>query len=179
MADTDSAVRARWTRLDADIARAVRRQCPWWLRDHADDFAQTALVKLMASARQADASRTLPMAYVRRVTQSVIVDEIRRRRRRPEVSLEVDSNCDLVPVTAPRTRDPEGYAASRELGTAMRGCLVRMTPDRRRALLLYLQDHAVPEAAGLLGWTAKRTENLVYRGLAALRGCLRFKGHGG
>jgi RNA polymerase sigma-70 factor (ECF subfamily) len=52
-----------------------------------------------------------------------------------------------------------------------------MTGDRRRAVMLYLQGHSVPEAARLLGWTAKRTENLVYRGLADLRHCLRAKGH--
>ena len=31
--------------------------------------------------------------------------------------------------------------------------------------MLYLQGHSVPDTARLLGWAAKRTENLVYRGL--------------
>ena len=51
--DADTAGRVRWTRLRADITRVVRGQCPWWLRDHADDFAQTALVKVMAAQRAA------------------------------------------------------------------------------------------------------------------------------
>jgi RNA polymerase sigma-70 factor (ECF subfamily) len=34
----------------------------------------------------------------------------------------------------------------------------------------------VAEAARILDWSPKRTENLVYRGLADLRGCLTSKG---
>jgi RNA polymerase sigma-70 factor (ECF subfamily) len=41
---------------------------------------------------------------------------------------------------------------------------------------LYLQGHSVPDAARILDWPAKRTENLVYRGLADLRACLSNKG---
>ena len=44
------------------------------------------------------------------------------------------------------------------------------------AVTLYLQGHSVPEAARVLDWPAKRTENLVYRGLADLRECLMKKG---
>ena len=47
---------------------------------------------------------------------------------------------------------------------------------RRLAVALYLQGHSVPEAAKLLEWGNKRTENLVYRGLADLRECLAKKG---
>jgi RNA polymerase sigma-70 factor (ECF subfamily) len=43
-------------------------------------------------------------------------------------------------------------------------------------VILYIQEHTVPEAARILGWTLKRTENLVYRGLADLRACLAAKG---
>ena len=44
------------------------------------------------------------------------------------------------------------------------------------AVVLHLQGHSVPEAARLLNWGNKRTENLVYRGLADLRNCLALKG---
>jgi RNA polymerase sigma-70 factor (ECF subfamily) len=51
-----------------------------------------------------------------------------------------------------------------------------MNRDRRLAVTLYLQGHTVPEAARILDWSGKRTENLVYRGLADLRECLMAKG---
>ena len=52
----------------------------------------------------------------------------------------------------------------------------RLVLPRRLAVTLHLQGHTVPEAGSLLGWNAKRAENLVYRGLADLRDCLAGKG---
>ena len=43
-------------------------------------------------------------------------------------------------------------------------------------MTLHLQGHSVPDAARVLDWPAKRTENLLYRGLANLRECLMNKG---
>jgi RNA polymerase sigma-70 factor (ECF subfamily) len=170
---------ARWTKLGADIARAVRRQCPWWLSEHAQDIAQAALIKVMTSAKSREGERTLSSFYLYRLAHSAVVDEIRRRRRRREVTLEVvteagEGGGSLEPD---HRRDPERSASFQELGAAVRGCLVAMKRERRLAVMLHLQEHSVPEAARILGWTVKRAENLVYRGLANLRECLRGKGH--
>ena len=51
-----------------------------------------------------------------------------------------------------------------------------MPRDRRLAVTLHLQGHSVPDAARVLDWPVKRTENLVYRGMADLRECLMSKG---
>ncbi len=170
---------ARWTTLRAALARAVRRQCPRWLSDHAEDLVQAALVKVMAAAGNSEGERPLSSFYLYRVAHSALVDEIRRRQRRREVPLEVDEsegwpNGGSEPQAA---GDPEQDASLRELGGAVRGCLLKMNNDRRVAVMLHLQGHSVPEAARLLGWPVKRTENLVYRGLADLRQCLLAKGH--
>ncbi len=170
---------ARWTTLRAALARAVRRQCPRWLSDHAEDLVQAALIKVMAVSSAGEGNRPLSSFYLYRVAHSALVDEIRRHQRRREVALEVDESQEHPrEVVQPRAMgDPEQDAARRELGVAVRGCLLSMTSDRRQAVMLYLQGHSVPDAARLLGWTAKRTENLVYRGLGDLRCCLRAKGH--
>jgi RNA polymerase sigma-70 factor (ECF subfamily) len=149
------------------------------LSDHAEDLVQAALIKVMAVSGISEGNRPLSSFYLYRVAHSALVDEIRRRQRRREVALEVDESEDGRGgrVEARASGDPEQDASRRELGVAVRGCLMSMTGDRRRAVMLYLQGHSVPEAARLLGWTAKRTENLVYRGLADLRHCLRAKGH--
>ena len=171
---------ARWTKLGADIARAVRRQCPWWLSDHAQDIAQAALIKVMTSAKNREGERTLSSFYLYRLAHSAVVDEIRRLRRRREVTLEVvtETGEDRGSLEPNARRDPERDASLHELGAAVRDCLVAMKRERRLAVMLHLQEHPVPEAARILGWTLKRTENLVYRGLANLRDCLRGKGHG-
>ena len=100
------------------------------------------------------------------------MDEIRRVRRRRESDLD-DEGVEPVAIAQP---DPERIAASREIGRGILDCLSRMSRERRLAVTLYLQGHSVPEASRVLDWTAKRTENLVYRGLTDLRECLMSKG---
>jgi RNA polymerase sigma-70 factor (ECF subfamily) len=174
-----AATEARWTALRAALVRAVRRQCPRWLSDHADDLVQAALMKVMAAAGGSEGNRPLSSFYLYRVAHSALVDEIRRRQRRREVPLGV-TDADDEPgghIEPQAAGDPEQDASLRELGAAIRECLLDMNADRRLAVTLYLQGHSVPEAARILGWAAKRTENLVYRGLADLRQCLLAKGH--
>lgn len=170
---------ARWTTLREALARAVRRQCPRWLSDHAEDLVHAALIKVMAISDAGEGNRPLSSFYLYRVAHSALVDEIRRRQRRREVALETDESAEHhSAMVQPRAAgDPEQDAARRELGRAVRACLLTMTSDRRQAVMLYLQGHSVPDTARLLGWAAKRTENLVYRGLADLRHCLMAKGH--
>src|SRR5688572_24920523 len=169
---------SRWTALASAMARAVRRQCPAWLSDHAQDIAQMALAKVMA-AEQREGERPLSSFYLHRVAHSALVDEIRRRKRRPEVSLEetTEESSQVVRFEPRAQGDPESSASFRELGEAVRDCLLGAKRDRRLAVTLYLQGHSVPEAARILGWDVKRTENLIYRGLADLRQCLMGKGH--
>jgi RNA polymerase sigma-70 factor (ECF subfamily) len=113
------------------------------------------------------------------VAHSALVDEIRRRKRRPELSLEGSSEegPQARPLEPRAPGNPEADASFRELGAAVRKCLSTAKRERRLAVILYLQGHTVPEAARILGWDAKRAENLVYRGLADLRQCLMGKGH--
>lgn len=170
---------ARWSTLASTMVRAVRRHCPPWLSHHAEDIAQVALMKVMALERRAEEERPFTSFYLHRVAHSAVVDEIRRRRRRPEVSLEsaTVSEAEVRPREPRAQGDPERSASLRELGFAIRDCLRGAKRERRLAVTLYLQGHSVPEAARILGWDVKRTDNLVYRGLADLRQCLIGKGH--
>ncbi len=181
--------RARWpirteTALDApdddyaqladDLRRAVARVCPAWLLARRDDVVQVALLRVLdVRRRRADAE--LKPAYLRRVAWSALVDEIRSWRRRREVALEDDDG--LAAETRPaRGPDPERHMRQVEIGRGISACLADLADDRRLAVTLHLQGHSVPEAAVLLAWSPKRTENLVYRGLQALRACLSSKG---
>lgn len=126
-----------------------------------------------ADAKAQGPARTLTSFYVYKAAHSALVDEIRRVRRRAEDSLESDDN--VVAVTGAH-HNPERIAASHEIGRGIQDCLAQMNDQRRLAVTLYLQGHTVPEASRILDWSAKRTENLVYRGLADLRECLMLKG---
>ena len=169
----------RWATLRAAMVRAVRRQCPAWLSADVEDIAQMAVAKVMTAQQVSEGNSPLPTSYLYKVAHSALVDEIRRRRRRREEALELNGPAGepgrvREPVTS---SNPESDARLQELGSAVRACLLAIKRERRLAVMLYLQQHTVPEAARLLGWTAKRTENLVYRGLADLRQCLLAKGH--
>ena len=72
--------------------------------------------------------------------------------------------------------NPEASASAREIGHGILDCLARLARERRLGVTLYLQGHSAPEAARILDWNRKRTENLIYRGLADLRDCLAARG---
>jgi RNA polymerase sigma-70 factor, ECF subfamily len=167
-----------FTKLRQDLARAVARVCPRWLQSDRDDLVQTAAMRVMQVIERqrfgTEGKAALSSSYVYKAAYSVLIDEIRRVRRRNETGLEEG----VVERAVAEVADPERAAASREIGEGVEDCLTRLVEDRRLAVTLYLQGHNVPEAARVLGWTAKRTENLVYRGLANLRDCLTSKGLG-
>lgn len=160
-------------RLSRQLERAVQRVCPPWLADLRDDLVQVALMRVMEVRRKSEGKKDFAASYLWKVAYSALVDEIRRQRRRKETPLE-EIGQDDGPLTS--SPDPERRTANREIGLGIRECLAHLIRPRRLAVVLYLQGHTVPEAAKLLGWNDKRTENLVYRGLADLRQCLAGKG---
>jgi RNA polymerase sigma-70 factor (ECF subfamily) len=163
-----------YARLRNDLGKAVAKVCPGWLADRRDDLVQAALIKVMELSRRREGMVELSSSYLYRVAHSALVDEIRARRRRHEVSLEeTESEHAATPAETP---DPAATSAAAEVGRGIRDCLGNLVRDRRLAVALYLQGHGVPDASRLLAWSAKRTENLVYRGLSDLRRCLTDKG---
>jgi RNA polymerase sigma-70 factor (ECF subfamily) len=160
-------------RLHADVARVVSHVCPAWLASRSDDLVQAVLMRVVETQRKREGSFEFSTFYLRRVAHSALVDEIRRSRRRREVPLEEQSE-EVAPAVA--EPDPEHHSAGRQLGRSIRECLQTLVRPRRLAVVLNLQGHSVPEVGRLLRWSAKRAENLVYRGLADLRACLERRG---
>jgi RNA polymerase sigma-70 factor (ECF subfamily) len=166
-----------FSQLHGDLVRAVQRVCPRWLVDRSDDIVQVALMRVMEIQRKREGTAELSPFYLKKTAYSAMVDEIRRLRRRQEVPIDGgdEEGAAAFDPAAPEP-DPERASAGRQIGRAIRDCLGGMVPPRRHAVTLNLQGHSVPEIGKLLGWTAKRAENLVYRGMADLRGCLGGKG---
>lgn len=155
------------------VVRAVDRLCPAWLNADRDDIVQNTLLRLYQSRSAGEGKGTLAASYVWKTAYTVMIDEIRRRGRRPEVALD---DTDSETTLARPGPSPEALAAGRALGGAIRECLRAQAPPRRAAAVLHLQGHTVPQIATLLGWNGKKAENMVYRGLAGLRACLEAKG---
>lgn len=162
-----------YSELRSGLERAVARVCPPWLADQREDLVQVALMRVMEIERKSEEERRFSSSYLWRAAYSALVDEIRRIRRRREVPLETATTGSVMAEEKP---GPDERAAGSEIAQGLQACLARMVRPRRLAVTLHLQGHTVPEAARLLGWGSKRTENLVYRGLADLRRCLATKG---
>lgn len=148
--------------LRRHLERAVRRVCPKSLVEDAEDLVQESLVRLFTARKLGNDSR-VSAAYLKKVAYSAVIDEIRRRRRRPTTDsafdAELDSAADMTSTPAPDT----------QLGNALETCLQRLHVDRQRALTLHLLGYSGAEVASILGCNLKRAENLTLRGLAQLR----------
>lgn len=151
------------------LERVMRRIVPAWLADRRDDLVQAAMLRVMDVARSREQSVSFTSSYLWRTAQSVLIDEIRRARRRPEVDLET------APERPAGSAGPERTLASKELGAAVRDCLDGLHDMRRRVVTLHLLGHTPAEAATRLGFNPKKVYNLIHRGLEDLRACLKRK----
>ncbi len=158
------------TALRARLDRAVRAICPPDLLANRDDLVQEAMLRVMHGH---EGNREFNTSYLRKAAYCALVDEIRKRRRWREESVEEETAATPFRSASP---NPERIAAGRETGEAIRRCLLALIASRRRAVTLYLQGHRVPEVARLLDWGVKKAENLVFRGMADLRKCLSSRG---
>lgn len=153
--------------------RAVTRYCPAWLADRREDIAQVATLRFL-EIRERDEGRRFSPAYLDRVAYGCTIDEMRRQRRRLD-EVAVDEDRPAASARPPAV-DPERATAAREIGRGILDCLETLVRPRRRAVTLYLLGHPVPSIGRLLGWSTRKAESLVYRGLENLRRCLRRKG---
>lgn len=159
--------------LSRRVAAAVRRNCPVWLMPQAEDIVQNLLLKLLRSRKKTDGNKTFSSVYLEKAACGAVVDEIRRVCRRREQQMH---EPEAIERTVSASSGPEQGSSSREIARGIVGCLERLGRPRRLAVTLYLQGCTVPEASTRLHWNLRKTESLVYRGLADLRGCLKRRG---
>ncbi len=155
------------------LAAGVSRNCPPWLASDSEDIVQEAFLKVMNILKGNEGKTQLSSSYLWRVAYSATIDEIRRRRRRREVGMDAEI---IEKEAGSSASSSEHRSVGTEIGRGIRDCMAGLLPERRRALTLRLLGHSIREAGDLLGWPFKRTENLIYRGLADLRKCLEGKG---
>ena len=176
MPPTPDDVDARLERLLREFGGRIRgivlARCPRGLGLDPDDVEQDVRVRLwLALSRERNIEH--PASYVYQATMSVIVDQLRRRRARP----------DLDPAGAPPEEEhaatapgPEDAARGTALGRALTAAVAALPERRRRPVELYLQGCGTQEVGALLGMSEATARNLVYRGLEELRDRLRSEG---
>jgi RNA polymerase sigma-70 factor, ECF subfamily len=134
-----------------------------------------AMLKVLEARKKSEEKGPPTPSYLYRAAYTAMVDELRRVQWKREVALEDDQGRTTAPL-ASTVPGPEQELHAAEIGRGIRDCLARLVQPRRLAVTLHLQGYSLAEAAGMLEWSAKRVDNLLYRGLADLRDCLSSKG---
>lgn len=166
--------------LDAVVTRfaTMVRSVGWRHRlsdDDVDEVMQQVRIRLWQAQGDSEQIRRTPASYVYRTAVSAAVDLIRRRQaRRADLMVPIEGHADPAPETASPERDLE----SGELAEQVARAIDTIPASRRPVVRMYLAGYPREEISKLLGWSEAKTRNLLYRGLADLRGRLTEWGIG-
>ena len=116
-------------------------------------------------------------SWLLRIAANASIDELRRRRRQPQLSLEApapgsDSGRPLE--VADSAEGPERLALHGELREALQVELLRLPPDQRLAVILCdLEGLSYEEIAASMGRSIGTVKSRISRGRSRLREALR------
>ena len=150
--------------------------------ESAADAAQTAFVSAYRHLGEMRGERF--RSWLLRIVANACLDELRRRKRRPAVSLEdltegseEERDGELLSILADPAEGPEAAAVRADLRRALEECLALLPPDQRATVLLvdvHAQDYV--ETSRALNIALGTVKSRVARARAELRDCLRAKG---
>ncbi len=79
----------------------VTRVCPRWLVDQAEDIVQTALTRVLDHGRRRG-NPAVSTSYLMKAAHNAVIDEIRRKFRRPEVAEAETGDLEMAASSAAR-----------------------------------------------------------------------------
>jgi RNA polymerase sigma-70 factor (ECF subfamily) len=137
----------------------------------AEDVTQEAFLSAYRSIERCrgDVFR----AWLLRIAANACTDELRRRRRRPQVSLD-DHSGEASPLDLPDpSESPEERAVRSELSRHIQSGLASLPPDQRAAVVLRdVQGLSYEEIAQVLRLSPGTVKSRISRGRARLRNVL-------
>jgi RNA polymerase sigma factor (sigma-70 family) len=163
--------------------RAQAGRVPAASAEDLEDLASQKALELLLRAEQGTwtvAGRTVPevAGYVARVARHALVDLARSRGREcpPPDDAEV-WDAAIADRTEPAPR-PEDALAAREFARALGECAGELAPRARQVWFrrVFLERPS-REIAAALGLQAPHVDVIVQRARAALRDCMRRRGH--
>ena len=146
------------------------------VREAAQDATQEAFLAAYNNIRRFRG--TSFRAWLFRIAANAAIDEMRRRRRRPQVSLEApfsDTETALdLPDLAP---GPEELALRSERARSMQAALLTLPPDQRLAVILAdVQGLSYEEVGQVMGSSLGTVKSRISRGRGRLRHYLLEQG---
>jgi RNA polymerase sigma-70 factor (ECF subfamily) len=115
-------------------------------------------------------------AWLLRIATNASYDELRRRKRRPQSSLDeiADENESSPLLVAENSPGPEESRQRAELAGAIQYCLDRLPLDQRTAAVLSdVEGYAYEEIAEIMRSSLGTVKSRISRARAKLRECLR------
>ncbi len=142
----------------------------------AADAAQEAFLAAFRHLRSFRGDLFRP--WLLRIAANAATDELRRRKRRPQVSLDRPlPGSDAPPDIAGHEESPEDYAIRRELRDALERALAELPADQRLAVVLVdVQGLAYEDAALVMRSAVGTVKSRISRGRERLRRLLAAAG---
>lgn len=144
----------------------------------AYDLAQEAFLKVYRYLAQFRGQSTFS-TWLYRIVTNTFYDEVRRRKRRPNVVVSLDSSIETEDGEMTRElpsaeAGPEELSLQRETRQAVLAALAKLPPDYRMVLVLRdLQDKSYDEIAEILGLNLGTVKSRISRARLALRKLLQ------
>lgn len=146
----------------------------------AEDAAQEAFLSAYRNVGRMRGANV--RSWLLRIASNACIDELRRQRRRPQVSLEAPSPSardgdDERPLgLVDPAAGPEQVALSGEVSEALQAQLQRLPPDQRLAVILCdIEGLSYDEIAVSMASSVGTVKSRISRGRARLREALRAR----
>ncbi len=139
----------------------------------AEDVAQQVFVRIWKSA-----PRYKPQAkfttWMFTITRNLVFNEMRRRQRKPSVSLEQREEEFHAPETPADAPGPAEEALQQELERAVDAAIAKLPEKQRLAVILRRYDELPYEEIGeILGMSLSAVKSLLFRARGQLKESLR------
>jgi RNA polymerase sigma factor (sigma-70 family) len=137
-------------------------------RPTAEEIVQDVLLKVWQHAHSFDPQRGSFRPWVLQIARRLTLNELRRRRSRPQIEADADSTLlDELPDDGP---EPAERMVRGEHGAAVRAALVGLPPPLRRAVALaFIDELTHAEVAGALRVPLGTAKTRIRSGLHKLR----------
>jgi RNA polymerase sigma factor (sigma-70 family) len=161
-AGDDGAFRVIFERYAPVLLRAMLREL--YVREEANDLVQQTFLQLHRARRDFDSGQKLK-PWVFTIAMNLKREYFRRKKRRPERSLEADT----APEPAVAARGAEQVEARRSLMRA----LEQLPADQREVIELHwFEELEFPEVAEVVGASVSAVKVRAHRGYVRLRATL-------
>jgi len=145
--------------------------------DSAADMTQEAFISAYKNIRRFRGGSF--KAWLMRIATNACYDELRRRKRRPQTSLEALYVVDEAPTPSlhSKVENPEAHAQRVELAAAIQQCILALPENQRvAAVLCDVQGYSYDEIASIMAVSLGTVKSRLSRARTKLRDCLRRQG---